>query len=158
VLKLKRPLRHLPILTLALGVLIALPDTSAAAPKKDQSSDICVVERADDGLVIRTLVFSEVPPLSPGQVISLRGVYFTLARVALPFEGSAVMAADGTVRLGVFIHFSARRSAISAWDFLLSGETDQTFAGVFHFKYDGDLYPTALITLEPEDCAAIIIP
>jgi hypothetical protein len=152
-----RPLRPVLALTLALFSLVALPAIAAAAPRRNENVDVCVVERLD-GLVVRTLVYRDVPPLTPGQVIPLRGIYFSRALVPLPFEGSAVMASDGKVRLGVFVHTSARRSDITIADFLLSGETDTTFAGVLHYKNDGEIYPSSLLALEPEDCAAVSIP
>jgi hypothetical protein len=150
-----RKLAHLLLLTLALGSL--LPEAATAAPNKPQNADVCVVEWYN-GRVTRTLVFQDVPPLSPGRAVSLRGVIFSAAQITLPFDGSAAMAASGMVRLGIFVHSGARRSTISAPDFLLSGETDTSFSGVFHLKYDGEIYPSSLVTLEPEDCAAITIP
>jgi hypothetical protein len=64
------------------------------------------------------------------------------------------MAADGSVRLGLFVHSSAE----STNDFTLSGVTDTTFAGSFFFDNDGDFVPNATITLEVVDCATIIVP
>jgi hypothetical protein len=162
VLKLKRPLRHLPILTLALGALMALPDTSAAAPKRNQSSDICVVTRDSNDKVYMTLVFHDVPPLSPGRAVPLWGLSFNnttnIDQRAFPFDGSALMENDGTIRLGVFIHTMARRSTLFAGDHHLAGKTDATFSGTLHYKIDGEVYPYYQFTFEPEDCAAITIP
>jgi hypothetical protein len=145
------------ILVLALGLLVALPAIAAAAARRTADPDVCVVSYYE-GIPSHTLVYKRVPPLSPGDAISLQGVYFTAANNALPFDGSAVMAADGTVRLGVYVHFSARKSTIYAYDWRFSGETDSSFAGVFHWDRDFEGNTPYTVTFEPVDCATITIP
>ena len=146
------------LLFLGLGLLLAIPEVAAAAPRRSQSSDVCVVTLYEGNPTNHTLVFRGVPTLSPGDAIPLHGTYFSAARVALPFYGSAVMAADGMVRLGLIVHSSARRPEITAGDVLYSGETDASFAGVVHVKTDGEVHPYLLVAFEPVDCATIDIP
>lgn len=150
-------LHHLLILTLGLGLPMALPEGALAARPRSENVDVCTVSVVN-GVVSRTLVFRDVPPLRPGDAVSLRGIYFSAANVTLPFEGSAVMAADGMVRIGLLVHTSARRSDLTTADFLLSGETDTNFSGDLHFRVDGEIYPGGLVTYEPADCAAIVVP
>lgn len=151
-----RKLRHLAVL--GLGLALAIPEVAAAAPRRSQSSDLCVVTIYEGNPSGQTLVFRDVPTLSPGDATPLHGIFFTNARVALPFHGSAVMAADGMVRLGLLVHTSARRPDITGADVQFSGETDASFAGVVHYKTDGEVYPYLLLTLQPVDCASIDIP
>ena len=151
-----RKLRHLMIL--GLGLALAIPEVAAATPRRSQSSDLCVIALYEGTPTGRTFVFRDVPTLSPGDAIPLHGTYFSAARVALPFYGSAVMAADGMVRMGLTVHTSARRPEITGPDVLYSGETDASFAGVIHVKTDGEVYPYLLVAFQPVDCAAIDIP
>jgi hypothetical protein len=142
---------------LTLGLLFAIPEIASAAPPQ-KATDRCVVVSYDGNPPNQTLVFRSVPTLEPGDAITLRGIYFSAARVALPFDGSAVMAADGMVRIGLIVHTSARRPGLWAADHLFSGETDANFAGDVHYKVDGEIYPYLLLTLSPVDCATIDIP
>jgi hypothetical protein len=69
------------------------------------------------------------------------------------------MSADGTVRLGVFVHSSATStSTFAANDFTLSGTTDATFAGTYYFDNDGDYRPNGTLAIEAVDCSTIVIP
>ena len=147
-----------PLLILGLGLALAIPEVAAAAPRRSQTSDLCVTTLYEGNPTGQTLVFRKVPTLSPGDAIPLHGIYFSNARVALPLHGSAVMAADGMVRLGLMVRTSARRPSITGPDVLYSGETDASFAGVIHVKTDGEVYPYLLVAFQPVDCATIDIP
>jgi hypothetical protein len=119
--------------------------SAAAAPK-----DLCV--RDTDRL--NTFVFRTVEQLKPGGAISVQGIWRVGTRV-LPFHGGAVIASDGTVRLGLFVHSTADGGSN---DFTLSGETDTLFAGTLSFDNDGDFRPNGTLTLESLDCATVTIP
>lgn len=137
-----------------LALAIALPASLAAETKKN----VCVINRMDPGIptspALNTFIFQDVDTLSPGKVISLQGVYFSSARKPAPLHGSAMMASDGTVSLGVFVHSSAR----STNDFTLSGVSDDRFAGTLNFDSDGDYRPDNTIVLEAVSCDGIQIP
>lgn len=143
---------------LSLGVLlavaIALPASLAAETKKT----VCVINRMDPGIptspALNTWVFQDVDSLTAGRVISLQGTFFTAARKPAAFHGSAAMASDGTVSLGLFVHSSAR----STNDFTLSGVTDERFAGTLTYDSDGDFKPDNTIVLEAVSCDGIQIP
>jgi hypothetical protein len=134
-----------------LGLALAVPASVAAAPGKTR----CLVNRESPGAApLNTFVFHDVVPLNAGESISLRGIFFTSARKPAPFHGSAIMAADGSVRLGLFVHSSADATN----DFTLSGVTDTTFAGTFSFDNDGDFVPNGTLLLEVVNCDTIVIP
>ena len=130
-------------LPVILGLVFAVLGSAAAAPK-----DLCVTDGPN------TFVFRRVEQLKPGGAISVQGIWRANTRV-LPFHGGAVMASDGTVRLGLFVHSTADGGSN---DFTLSGETDTLFAGPLSFDNDGDFKPNDTLTLESVDCATVTIP
>ena len=145
------------LLPAILGLLLAVPPLAAAAPRR--SEDLCLVN-ANDASVLNTFVFKGVPPLAPGQAIPLQGLYFSSARRVSAFDGSAVMASDGSVRLGIFVHSSATPSSAGTFlnDFTLSGITDASFAGLLNVDYDGDFVPNATLLVESADCGTVVVP
>src|SRR5262245_9847839 len=122
-------------LPVMLGLVFAVLGSAAAAPK-----DLC--GRDTDRL--NTFVFRGVQQLRPGEAISVKGSYRAGTRLS-PFYGGAVMASDGTVRLGLFVHASADGGHN---DFTLSGETDTLFVGTLSFDNDGDFLPNGTLTFE----------
>ena len=134
-----------------LALAFAMQASAGAAPAKNR----CLVNRDFPGSVpLNTFVFHDVGSLIPGGSIPLRGIFFTQARKPAPFHGTAIMAADGSVRLGLFVHSSAE----STNDFTLSGVTDATFAGTLKFDSDGDYVPNGTLPLEVVSCDTIAIP
>lgn len=144
------------LLILTLGLLIAIPGIAAAAPRRSEPVDVCLGNfQFGSGPPQNTIVLQDVQgPLNPGRSTPLHGLFFTGARRVAPVHGSAAMASDGTVRLGLFVH----SSAASTNDFTLSGLTDMFFAGVLNYDADGDFRPDATLTFELVDCATITIP
>lgn len=147
---------------LGLGVLTLIPALGAAAPKPPQTQDFCVVRRSTvTGNALDTLVFQDVEPLRPGRTIPLQGMYFTPVRIPTAFHGSAVMSADGTIRIGILAHHSGR-SQFTPYSYgsdkSFSGATDASFAGILNVDYTGDAIPDGTLTFTSEDCATITIP
>jgi hypothetical protein len=138
------------LLPAVLVLVIAVSGGATADSKKN----ICVVDRAGGTAALNTFVFQDIYALSIGRASSLRGFYFSSARHAAPLDGSAVMASDGRVRIGVFVHSSAD----STNDFTLSGVTDSLFAGTLSFDNDGDFRPNGTLVLESVNCGTIAIP
>jgi hypothetical protein len=151
--------RTRPLLTLTLGLLIAIPTAAAAAPPQ-KTADVCLVNREPNGFALNTLILQDVGRLSPGRSILLKGTYFNYSNQASALHGSAIMASDGTVRLGLFVHSSAipTQSGVYRNDFTLSGVTDETLAGTLFFDSDGDFIPDSTIVFEVEDCAVVAVP
>jgi hypothetical protein len=137
-----------PVLYMILALLAAVP-ASAAAPKKD----VCVVNPTGGGS-FNTFIIRDVLPLSEGKAITLNGLFFTGAMRVAPFHGSAVMAMDGTVRIGLFVHSTAE----SLNDFTVAGVTDTNFVGTRNYDNDGDFRPNGTLAMELRDCASIVIP
>lgn len=142
-------------LILTLGLLFTVPAVGAAAPPR-RAEDVCLVNEGG----LNTLVFQDVEPLSAGRSVALRGVYFSSARRASAVSGSAVMASDGSVRLGLFVHSSATPAPNGAFanDFTLSGVIDATLTGSLFYDNDGDFLPNGTILFEVADCTTITIP
>jgi|InoplaM3SPM_1038593.scaffolds.fasta_scaffold18961_2 hypothetical protein len=140
-----------------LGLLLAIPAFAAAAPRRSEPLDLCLVT---SGSPLNTFVFQDVTPLGPGRSIPLHGLYFSSARRVSPFSGSAVMASDGSVRVGVFVHSSATPSPAGTFlnDFTMSVITDTTLAGAWNVDYDGDFVPNIVLPLIAADCGSISIP
>ena len=134
---------------LILGLLVTMPVSALAAPKKD----VCLVNPTGGGS-LNTFIIRDVQPLSAGEAVPLRGLFFTGARKVAPFHGTAVMASDGSVRLGLFVHSSAD----STNDFTVSGVTDTDFVGTWSFDNDGDFKPNGTLAMELRDCDEISIP
>lgn len=157
-----RPGNRCRPLAFVLGLLIASPaiDVGAAPPNKIE--DLCVVHRSTvTGNALDVLVFQGVQPLSPGRTVPLRGIYFTPIRISAPFDGTAVMAADGTIRIGILVHRSAivqYTTNVYASDGMFSGVTDESFAGTLNASFNGDLTPDGVITFVSEPCATLAIP
>jgi hypothetical protein len=87
--------------------------------------------------------------------VRARGVSQTSKRtVQAPFHGSAAMASDGTVRLGLFVHSTAE----SINDFTVSGVTDTDFVGTLKYDNDGDSVPNSTLEMQLMDCDTISIP
>lgn len=136
------------LLPVILGLVLAVPG-SAAAALRSATRDLCVTDGPN------TFVFRKVQRLEPGGAISVQGIWRSSGTRALPFHGGAIMASDGTVRLGLFVHSTADGGTN---DFTLSGETDTLFAGILSFDNDGDFVPNGSLTLQSVDCATIAIP
>ena len=145
----KNLIRSLPIV---LGLAILVSVTAGAAPG-GKTRDVCVASPTGGGS-FNTFIFRGVDALSRGGAIPLQGLFFTGARKVAPFSGSAVMAMDGTVRMGLFVHSTAQ----STNDFTVAGVTDLNFVGTLSFDNDGDFVPNGTLAMELVDCAAIDIP
>lgn len=140
------------MMPMVLGLMIAVPTLAAAAGAR---TDVCLVNREFPGSTpLNTLVLRDVAVPRLGGATQLQGLFFTQARHVSPVHGSAVMAMDGSVRLGMFVHSSADASN----DFTFSAVTDTTFAGTFKFDSDGDFVPNGSIGMEVVDCGTISIP
>jgi len=121
------------------------------APKP---KDVCIVNLGTSGSAINTFVFRDVKPLAAGGAISLEGLFFTAARKVEPVHGSAAMATDGSVRIGLFVH----SSAASTNDFTVSGVTGSDFSGTLNFDSNGDFVPDGTLVMTPTDCTVVTIP
>ena len=149
-------------LVLALALLVGIPFLAAAAPKPPRGpADLCLV--TEPGEAFNALVVQDVTTaLSPGRSMALHGFYFTYALKGVPFEGSAAMSADGTIRIGLFVHSSAGFDPGSTQpfrnDFTLSGVTDASFAGTLTFDSDGDFLANGILPMVATDCATLTIP
>ena len=144
----KSLIRWLPVV---LGFAVVVSVNTGAATSRTR--DICIVNPTGGGS-LNTFIFRDVEPLSRGRAISLQGLFFTGARRLAPFHGSAAMASDGTVRLGLFVHSTAE----STNDFTISGVTDTNFVGTLSYDNDGDFVPNGTLAMQLADCATIVIP
>jgi hypothetical protein len=124
-----------------------------AAPPAKTTRDVCIVNPTGGGS-LNTFIIRDVQPLSHGRAIPLQGLFFTGARRVAPFHGSAVMAMDGTVRIGLFVHSTAD----STNDFTVAGVTDIDFVGTLKFDNDGDYVPNGTLAMQLADCSTISIP
>lgn len=141
------------LLFLMVGLVAAAPVSAVAAPQKAPKRDVCVVNPTGGGS-FNTFIIRDVLPLSEGEAITLNGLFFTGAMKVAPFHGSAVMAMDGTVRIGLFVHSTAD----STNDFTVAGVTDTDFVGTWNFDNDGDFKTNGTLAMELRDCADITIP
>lgn len=133
------------------AILASVPATAAPASKV---RDVCVAAPTGGG-GFNTFVFRGVEPLSPGGAISLNGIYFVTGSTRLaPLHGSAVMASDGSVRIGFFVHSTAQSNN----DFTVAGVTDANFVGSVSFDSDGDFVPNGTLAMQQADCASIHVP
>ncbi|MEZ5293700.1 MAG: hypothetical protein R2745_21630 [Vicinamibacterales bacterium] len=139
-------------LVVAVAIALAGADGAAAAPST-RTRDVCLVSPTGGGS-LNTFILRDVKTLSPGGVIPLVGLYFVGTRKGAPLHGSAVMASDGSVRMGLFVHSSAD----STNDFTAAGIVDATFLGTLKFDNDGDFVPNGTLAVSPVDCATIAIP
>jgi hypothetical protein len=158
--KMKSLFRHSIRRTLVLATVLtlAIPVLAAAATRHTGPVDVCVRTVSP----LNVLVFQDVPSLTPGRSIELHGTYFSNALQGIPFDGSAAASADGTIRIGLFVHSSAFRlfpsTDVFRNDFTLSGVADGNLAGTFNFDNDGDYLPNGALTFESVDCATVTIP
>jgi hypothetical protein len=144
----KRLSQLLPVV-LGLALVVSLNGGTATATR---TRDVCIVN--PPGGSLNTFIFRNVDPLGPGEAISVQGLFFTGARRVAPFHGSAAMASNGTIRLGLFVHSTAE----STNDFTISGVTDTNFVGTLNFDNDGDFVPNGTLEMGVADCATISIP
>jgi len=133
--------------------------TTVAAPvvhagPTPRPKDACIVNLSASGSATNTFVFRDVKPLAAGGVIPLDGLFFTAARKLEPVHGSAVMAADGSVRIGLFVH----SSAASTNDFTMSGIAASDFSGTLNYDTNGDFVPDGTLVMTATDCTTIVIP
>ena len=135
----------------ALATVAAPALHAGPAPRQ---KDVCIVNLNTSGSPLNTFVFRDVKPLAAGGAISLEGLFFTSARKVEPVQGSAVMAADGSVRIGLFVH----SSAASTNDFTMSGIAAPDFSGTLNYDTNGDFVPDGTLVMTPTDCTAITIP
>jgi len=140
------------LLPVVLGLALVV-SVNAGVAHAAKLRDVCIVNRAG-AVSLNTFIFRDVEPLSPGGAISLRGLFFTLARRVAPFHGSAAIVSDGTVRVGLFVHSSAE----STNDFTVAGVTDTDFVGTLSVDTNGDFVPDSTLVMELADCATITIP
>ena len=142
------------IQSLAILMCVTIATTHAAGPSTaTKSRDVCIVNLTGTS-PSNTFVFKDVKPLAAGGAIAVQGLFFTTARKVAPFHGSAVMASDGSVRLGLVVHSSAD----STNDFTIAGITSVDFVGTVKFDSDGDFVPNGTLTMEPADCATVVVP
>jgi hypothetical protein len=142
------------IQSLAILICVAITTTHAAgAPTAAKTRDMCIVNMTSTG-PLNTFVFKDVKPLAAGGAIAVQGLFFTTARKVAPFHGSAVMASDGSVRLGLVVHSSAD----STNDFTISGITSADFVGTLKFDSDGDFVPNGTLPVELADCSTVAVP
>jgi hypothetical protein len=145
----KSLMQSLPVV-LGLALLLSVNSGTVSASR---TRDVCIVNPTGGGS-LNTFIFRDVEPLGTGGAISVQGLFFTGARKVAPFHGSAAMASDGTVRVGLFVHSTAE----STNDFTIAGVTDTDFVGTLSFDNDGDFVPNGTLAMEPADCSAIAIP
>jgi hypothetical protein len=132
------------------GLMVALTTGSASAAK---TRDVCIASPTGGGS-FNTFVLRDVPFLNPGGAMAVQGLFFTGARRIAPVHGSAAMASDGTVRLGMFVHSTAE----STNDFTVAGITDENFVGTLSFDNDGDFVPNGTLAMQAVECSTISIP
>ena len=139
---------------IALATLVAVAVTAGtvtvgAAPKP-QDTRRCVT----DSDHLNFWVFSNVSPPAAGTAVGVQGIYFTNARRPAPFHGSAMMSADGSVRLGIFVHSATGGTN----DFTMSGITDGNFVGPVSFDSDGDFKFNGTLQLVAVACDTLSVP
>jgi hypothetical protein len=130
-------MKRIALATLVATLMTGGAVTLGAAPKQ-QYTRRCVADSSH----LNWWVFTNVSSMTPGAAVSLQGIYFTNARRPAPFYGSAMMAADGSVRIGIFVHSATGGTN----DFTMSGVTDANFVGPVSFDSDGDPTCVALVT------------
>jgi hypothetical protein len=144
--------RQLTLASVGFGLIAAMNGIGIAGAAK--AKDVCLVAPTGGG-GFNTFVMKEVDALVPGAVVALRGLYFaTGPQLLAPLHGSAVMGADGQIRIGFFVHSSAQ----STNDFTVSGITDASYAGSVNFDSDGDFKTNGTLAMQRIDCSTITIP
>ena len=140
-------------LAIVTALVIATAPASQAGPAP-KPKDVCIANLGTSGSPLNTFVFRDVKTLVAGGAIPLQGLFFTAARKVAPVHGSAVMAGDGTVRIGLVVH----TGATSTNDFTVAGVTALDFSGTLNFDSDGDFKPDGTLVIVPTDCATVAIP
>jgi hypothetical protein len=140
-------------LTVVLGLGLVASAGSTGAASAARTRDVCIRSPTGGGS-FNTFVLRDVPSLSRGGAIPVQGLFFTGAQKIAPVHGSAAMASDGTVRLGMFVHSTAE----SINDFTVAGVTDENFVGTLSYDNDGDFRPNGTLAMEAVPCSAIPIP
>jgi len=139
-------------LLLVLGLAVVLPSDGRVA-RAARTRDVCIVNPTGGG-TFNTFIFRDVEPLSAGGAITVRGLYFAGSSRVAPFHGSAIMAMDGAVRLGLFVHSTAE----STNDFTVAGVTDTNFVGTLSYDNDGDFVTNGTLAMQAIRCDALAIP
>ena len=105
---------------------------------------------------VNFLVLHKVKTLHPGGSVPLNGFLYdkSLPPSVAPVDGSAVMKADGTVLVGLFVHNLAESSS----NYTLEWTTDMTFAGSVNVDNDGDFLSNDAVQYNPIDCKSVPLP
>ena len=140
-------------LTVVLGLGLVGFAGSTGVASAARTRDVCIRSPTGGGS-FNTFVLRDVPSLSRGGAISVQGLFFTGAQRIAPVHGSAAMASDGTVRLGMFVHATAEQLN----DFTVAGVTDEDFVGTLSYDNDGDFKPNGTLAMEAVPCSSIPIP
>jgi hypothetical protein len=132
-----------------LAALLAAPTLSAAAPRRTPN-DVCVALPG-----IFEFAYQDVETLMPGRTIPLHGIFVGPQGLVAPFNGSAAMTFDGSVRLGIQVYGGLSGGVL---DFTMRGVTDTSLAGSFVVEFDGDSDPDGSMPLQSVGCSTIAIP
>ena len=138
------------------GLALLAPATAAAQSKKPSTQDRCIASTGGNQPYY-VITFQDVPALTPQRTIPVRGVFYpNSTNGAIPFDGSAVMALDGSVRVGVFVH----GIPVFPFTWTMSAVTDTSFAGTYRFDTDGDFYadPGSGLAFYAADCTTVPLP
>ena len=137
---------------LGCGVLFTIDGGVATAAKP---KDVCLAASTGGG-GFNEFVLRDVDTLTPGEAVTLRGIYKTTGGQRLsPLEGTAAMGSDGQIRIGFFVHSTAEGGQN---DFTISGLLDAAFAGTVNYDNDGDFTPNGTLAMQRVDCSTITIP
>ena len=129
-----------------LGAILALLQ---ACPSAALAGDKCVKDAFGN-----LLLFKKVKILRPGGVVALTGMF--ISGTSAPLTGAAVMRADGTVRIGVFLH--TLDPTLGTVNATYEWTADADFAGAGVFDSDGDYVSNGAISFLAYDCKTIPIP
>jgi hypothetical protein len=132
---------------LRLGTIMVLLQ---AYPSAALAADKCLKDAFGN-----LLVFKRVKILRPGGAVALTGMFISGA-VSSPLTGAAVMRADGTVRVGVFLH--TLHPTLGTVNATYEWTADADFAGAGVFDTDGDYLSNGAISFLTYDCKAFPIP
>jgi hypothetical protein len=132
-------------LTIVLAAFIAVVGAHAA-----HANDLCLsAAPAPDRFIIK-----KAKKLKANSAVALNGIWFA-GMSSAPFNGSAIMKADGTtVRAGIFVH----SLAVDPVNFTVEWTTDATFAGTANYDANGDFMADATLTLAAVDCSTLTAP
>jgi hypothetical protein len=116
------------------------------------AGDVCVQGGTTD-----FYVFHKVKKLKPGRSVPLNGRY-TDGVESVPVQGTAIMQADGTIRVGVFVH-SMMLGDFGGSNLTASLTVDARFSGTGQPDADGDYAPDAVAwTWTAIDCDTVPLP